>query len=130
MGKLKQAKLEELEEIQDIGPIVAKSIYNWFREQRNKEFLEKLSKLIMIKRQESGTKKLSGKTFILTGGLESMTRDEAKQRIRKLGGEISESVSKDINFVIVGSEPGSKYKKAQKLGIKIIKEQEFLNLIR
>lgn len=134
-GKLEQlqkAKLEELENIQDIGPIVAKSIYNWFREKRNIEFLEKLKRVVRIKNYELGikNKKLKGKTFVLTGELQSMNRDEAKQRIRELGGDISESVSKKTDYVIVGSEPGSKYQKAKKLGIEIINEGQFLKLLR
>ena len=132
LEKLQKAKLEELENIQDVGPIVAKSIYNWFREKRNIKYLDKLKRVVRIKNYELGTKnkKLKGKTFVLTGGLEIMTRDEAKDKIRELGGDISESVSKKTDYVIVGLEPGSKYDKARKLGIKTINEKELLNLIR
>lgn len=132
LEKLQKAKLEELENIQDIGPIVAKSIYDWLRQKKNIEFLEKLKRVVRIKNYELGikNKKLKDKTFVLTGELKSMTRDEAKQRIRQLGGDISESVSKQTDYVIVGLEPGSKYDRAKKLGVKIINEKEFLNLIR
>jgi len=131
LEKLQKAKLEELENIHDVGPIVAKSIYNWFREKRNIEYLEKLKRVVKIKNYELRVrnKKLDGKSFVLTGGLESMTRDQAKERIRQLGGDISESVVKATDFVIVGSEPGSKHDKAKKLGVKIINEEQFLKLI-
>lgn len=67
--------------------------------------------------------------FVLTGELETLTRDEAKDRIRELGGDISESVSKKTSYVVAGQTPGSKYKKAKKLGVKVIEEKQFLKLI-
>ncbi|MBI4085365.1 MAG: NAD-dependent DNA ligase LigA [Candidatus Liptonbacteria bacterium] len=127
--------LENLQEIQDIGPKVSQSIYGWFRERRNINLVEKLESAgIMIAtprlrpRQASG--RLKGKTFVLTGGLESMPRDEAKEKILSLGGDVSESVGKKTSYVVAGSEPGSKLEKAQKLGIKIISEEEFIKLIK
>ncbi len=74
--------------------------------------------------------KFNGLTFVLTGELESMSRDEAKEKIRDLNGDISESVSKKTDYVIVGREPGSKYQRAQKLGVKILNEDKFLNLLK
>ena len=79
---------------------------------------------------EARSQKLFGQIFVLTGGLETMSRDEAKEKIRQLGGEISESVSKKTDYVIVGSDAGSKADKAKTLGVKILTEQEFLNLIK
>ena len=82
--------------------------------------------------QEGGVKvsdKLAGKTFVLTGTLESMTRDEAGEKIKMLGGKVSSSVSKKTNFVVAGSNPGSKFDKAQGLGVKILSEEEFKELI-
>lgn len=73
--------------------------------------------------------KLSGLTFVITGSLEKMTRDEAKSAIRELGGDVNESVSKKVDYVVAGSEPGSKYDKAKKLGVKIIGEKEFLGMV-
>jgi len=74
-------------------------------------------------------KKLAGKTFVLTGELDKFTRDEAKTRIRELGGSISSSVSVQTSFVVIGKNPGSKYNKAKKIGVKIINEKEFLRII-
>jgi len=130
--KLKNASLEELQKIMDIGPVVAKSIYDFFQEKRNLKFIEKLKKVGVEIFEEKKPKRqpLKEKIFVLTGSLETMTREEAKEKIRILGGEISESVSKKTDFVIIGKEPGSKLEKAKKLGIKIINEREFLDLIR
>ncbi len=125
--------LENLQAIRDIGPVVAKSIYEWFREPQNIKLLEKLDKvgIRITSYQLPVTKaKLSGLNFVLTGSLASMTRDEAKEKIRSLGGNVSENVSKKTDYVVVGSEPGSKYEKAKKLGVKIIDEKEFLILLK
>src|SRR3989338_5031076 len=130
--KVKSAKLEDFDKILNIGPVVAKSVYKWFQEQDNLKFLEKLEKKIKIisYKLQTTNYKLSGKSFVLTGSLESMSRDEAKQKIRELGGDISESVSSKTNYVIVGRDPGSKVDKAQKLGIKINTENEFAKMIK
>jgi DNA ligase (NAD+) len=130
--KLKKASLEELQKVMDIGPVVARSIYDWFREKKNLEFLEKIKKVGVEVFEEKKPKRqpLGGKTFVLTGALETMSREEAKEKIRLLGGEISESVSKKTDYVVVGKEPGSKLERAKKLGVKTINEPEFLKLIR
>jgi DNA ligase (NAD+) len=131
--KLKRASLEELEKIMDIGPVVAKSIYDFFQEKRNQNFIKKLLQVGVIiesPRLEVKSQKLKGLTFVLTGGLESMSREAAKEKIRLLGGEVSESVSKKIDYLVVGKEPGSKLEKAKKLGIKTLSEKEFLNLLK
>ena len=130
---IQKMSAEELQEIPDVGPKVAQSIYDWFREPRNVKLVERLEKAgIMIENQKSKIKnqKLSGKTFVLTGSLESMPREVAKEKIRESGGDVSESVSKETDYVVVGSEPGSKYEKAKKLGIKTISEEEFIKLIK
>ncbi|HUT96264.1 MAG TPA: NAD-dependent DNA ligase LigA [Candidatus Paceibacterota bacterium] len=132
LGKIKDSSLEELQRIQDIGPKVAESIYNWFKEKRSLEFLHKLEKAditVVGSKLKIKSQKLKNKTFVLTGELEAMTRDEAKEKIRALGGDVSGSVSKNTDFVVIGSEPGSKYTRAEKLGVKIISEKEFLKLI-
>lgn len=125
--------LESLEKIDDIGPQVASSIYNYISEEKHKKLISNLLKngVQIEKVQVSAVGgKLSGKTFVLTGTLSSMSRDEAKEKIRALGGDISESVSKKTSYVVVGAEPGSKAKKAETLGVAILDEEEFLNLLK
>ncbi len=134
----KNISLEELQEIPDVGPKVAQSVYNWFRESRNLKLLEKMEEVgVKIKVSAKGgsvsgekSDKLKGLSFVLTGSLETMERGSAKERIRELGGDVSESVSKKTSYVVVGAEPGSKAEKAKRLGIKIINEKEFLNIIK
>jgi DNA ligase (NAD+) len=133
--KIKEAELEDFEKILDIGPVVSKSIYEWFKDKDNVRFLEKLQKSVKIRSVAQGAPsndgvRLSGKTFVLTGSLESMSRDEAREKIREFGGDVSESVSSKTDYVVAGLEPGSKAEKAKKLGVKILNEQEFLNLIK
>lgn len=130
--KLKEAKIEDLEKTTDVGPVVAKSISDWFSTRSNLELLEKIRKVgITIDNPKLGeNNRLTGKVFVLTGTLETMEREEVKERIRKLGGEVSESVSRKTDFVVAGKEPGSKYRKAKELGIKIIDEEKFLEIIR
>jgi DNA ligase (NAD+) len=132
LGKLKSASLEELQKIRDVGPIVGKSIYDFFQEKRNLKFVEKLIEVgvKIIEEKKPRRQPLKGKTFVLTGGLESVSREEAKEKIRLLGGDISESVSKKTDYVVAGKAPGSKYERAKKLGVKIINEKEFLKLIK
>jgi len=129
IGNLEKASILELEEISDIGPVVAKSIYNWFRDESNKKFLKKLCSKVIVKKQlqEKGVK-FKGLKFVLTGSLYNMARDEAKRMIKRQGGEVTESVSENTNFVVSGSDPGSKYDKAKKLGIKILNEKEFMEM--
>ena len=129
--KLRVAEKEELERVPNIGEVVAESVFGWFRDGRNREFLGRLLKHVKIEHQKKRAKgKFFGRTFVLTGVLESMSRDEAKAKIRVLGGDPTESVSKKTDFVVAGSDPGSKYEKAKKLGAKIIDEGEFLKLIK
>ena len=131
LRKIMVADLDELKEVNDIGPAVAESIYDWFRNEENIKLVESLfANGVKIKKMEKETGgELAGKSFVLTGSLESMSRDEAKERIRALGGEMSESVSKNTSYVVVGAEPGSKFEKAKKLGVKILNEKEFLNFV-
>jgi DNA ligase (NAD+) len=129
--KLKKATKEELERIPDVGPEVSESIYNWFRQKRNQKLIDDLLRVgVKILLPEKVSKKLTGLTFVLTGSLETMTREEAKEKIRLLGGEISETVSKKTNYVILGKDPGSKFEKAKQLGLKMLNEQEFLKLLK
>lgn len=131
LGKLQSANFLDLEKIQDIGPIVSKSIYNWFRNKENQKLLRRLLKYVKIKYPcaEVMHKLLRDKTFVLTGELSSLSREQAKEKIRILGGNILSTVSKKADFVVVGKNPGTKYNKARKLKIKILNEKEFIKKI-
>lgn len=127
---LSKMKIEDWQEIPDIGPVVAKSIYDYFADKKNQEFIARLIKTgVKIKFEPVTQKKLSGQRFVFTGGMETLSRDMAKQKVRDLGGDISESVSSNTNYVVAGSDYGDKYDKAKKLSVKIISEKEFLELI-
>ncbi|MDP2668735.1 MAG: NAD-dependent DNA ligase LigA [bacterium] len=131
LEKLEQSGFEELNNIPNIGEVVAHSLHEWFREERNKNLIAKLLKHVeIINPKKRAPGKLTGKTFVLTGELEAMSRDEAKARVRELGGDPSETVSKNTDYVVVGSSPGSKYARAQKLGVKILDEKDFLKMIK
>jgi DNA ligase (NAD+) len=125
--------LEDLQTAPDIGPKVAESIYHWFREKRSADLLARLEKagvtVEAMPARSAASARLAGKTFVITGSLESMDRESAKERIRAQGGDASESVSKKTSYLVAGAEPGSKYDKAQELGVKIIDEKEFLKLL-
>jgi len=132
LEKIKKASLGDLQRVADIGPIVSESIYKWFSQKRNINFLEKLGKagIEIVKEEKSAFQPLKGKLFVLTGTLESMSREKVIEKIKLLGGKTSDSISKKTDFLVVGKEPGSKYEKAQKLGVRIIEEKEFLGLIK
>jgi len=129
--KIKEAKLEDFDSISNIGPVVSRSVYEWLQDKESIKFVERLEKKVEILNPKPYTlnPNVVGKSFVLTGGLETMTRDEAKQKIRELGGSISESISSKISYIVVGSEPGSKADKAKKLGVKIIDEKTFLKML-
>lgn len=130
IDNLKNASLEELEAISEIGVVTARSIYQWFRQKRNIDSLEKFKKTgVKILAPLKTGDKLAGKNFVITGALERMSREIAYARIRALGGNPVNSISKNTDFLIVGKEAGSKLEKAQKLGIKTITEEEFSKLL-
>jgi len=128
MEKLQDAKFEELVIIPDIGEIIAKSIINYFQDSSHNAIVEELKDLGLnmnyLGQKVIENESFSGKTFVLTGSLQDMTRDEAKLIIESLGGKTVESVSKKTSVVIVGENPGSKYDKAQQLGIEIWTEED------
>ncbi len=132
LKKIMAATLEDINGIENIGPVIARSIYDWFNQKENIRFVEKLIdngvKIEVAAKPSSN--KFSGKTFVITGTLDSMSRDQAKALIKQAGGKVSESVSKLTSFVVVGSDPGSKAEKAEKLGVKILGEKEFINLVK
>ncbi len=129
INDLKKASLSDLEDIKDIGPIVAKSIYEWFNDKDNIKFIEKLKEkgISYELREQKG--KLKGLKFVVTGTLASMSREIIKEKIEALGGEVLQSVSKSLDYLIVGDNPGSKYDKAKELGVKILTEKEFLKML-
>ena len=130
--KVEQEQFEELEKIKDIGPKVAQDIYNYFHDDYNLKFIEKLEKngVVIISSTFEKSQKLAGLNLVFTGELNSLTRSEAQEKVRELGGEVSDSISKKTDYLVVGENPGSKFKKAQKMDIKIINETEFLNLLK
>lgn len=131
---LQNATAEELEKIDGIGPIVGRAITGWFKDSANKKLVKNLLKYVEFLPAPRGAAPaeglpLSGKTFVLTGTLRALDRDIAKQKIRSLGGQTSESVSKKTSFVVAGENPGSKLDKAESLGVPVISEAEFLKMI-
>ena len=131
LENIRNAKPEELEIINGVGDVVGKSVYEWFKNTENKKLTDRLLKQVHIvepKKIQNAKGKLSGKSFVITGTL-SMSRDVAKDKIRALGGDISESVSAKTSYVVCGENPGSKREKAGELGVKILDEKEFLKMI-
>jgi len=124
---IQKASIEDLQEVDGVGEVVARSIHDYFRDPEHAQALEDLLLQVQVK---EGTKKakgiFSGKTFVLTGTLNSLSRDEAAERIRAVGGSVSSSVSKNTSYVVAGDAPGSKYEKAQELGVPVLSESEFL----
>ncbi len=128
---LSRIDLATWEKIEDFGPIISKSLYTFFHDEHDLKLLEKMAGaglVLNIENTSPQSNKLGGQSFVLTGTLSSLTRDEAKDKIRKSGGEVSESVSRKTSYVVAGENPGSKLEQANKLGIKILSEQEFLEL--
>jgi DNA ligase (NAD+) len=126
LENIKQATREELEAVEGIGPVVAESVYTWFRDEKNRKALSELVKHISV--SQSTKKKrgvLHGKTVVITGTLSSLSRDEAKEKVRDAGGKVVSSVSKNTSFVVAGENPGSKVEKAKLLEVEILDEKEF-----
>lgn len=128
--KIQKANLMELQQVEGVGFKIAESIKSWFDEKNNQKLLDDLliNGVKIINFEKTNTDKFHDLNFVLTGELKSLSRDEAKNKIRQLGGKVSSSVSKKTDYVIVGYSPGLKYDKAKNLGIKIINEKEFLDL--
>jgi len=125
------AQEDELTSVEDVGPIVAQSITEWFKRPYHQNILKKFKKAGVKIIDDKGVVrgKLFGQTFVITGALDSLSREEAGQRIRSFGGKVSSSVSKETDFILAGTDPGSKYDKAEKLKIRILTEKEFLEMI-
>jgi DNA ligase (NAD+) len=130
-----EATEEAIDNIPGIGPEIAASVYAYFRQQKNQELLERLRLAGLPFHGERKQKPVTseffnGKTFVLTGTLNAMTRDEAKEKIEYLGGKVAGSVSKKTNYVVAGAEAGSKLTKAEELGVNILTEEEFLQKLQ
>ncbi|HAX47336.1 MAG TPA: DNA ligase (NAD(+)) LigA [Nitrospina sp.] len=131
MTKLQNAKQEDLEFVMEIGGTVAESLAVYFKQISNQEEIKRLAECgveVEITGESVGTA-LSGKQFVLTGSLESLTRDEAKEKIAALGGRVTSTVSKKTDYVVVGTDPGSKVEKAKKLGIEVVTEKKLKQML-
>ena len=133
IDNLSNASFESLSETNDVGPIVANSIKEFFNQEQTQHLLQRLKNAgvnTIEEVEESTDKRFEGKIFVLTGKLEGFTRDEAQEIIEKFGGKVSGSVSKKTTYVLAGEEAGSKLIKAQNLGVQIISEKEFIEKIK
>ncbi len=131
LENLMNASVEDLSRVEGVGGIIAQDIYDFFRKPENIEMINELKSLGVepAPPAENISDEFKGKTFVLTGTLQNMTRDEASEKIKQMGGKTSSSVSKNTSFVIAGENAGSKLDKAQKLGVIILTENDFLNMI-
>lgn len=132
MEQLMNSSYEELRLIDDVGEITAQTIYEFFRQEQTIDLISKLKQAglnMEVEEESSADSRFEGKTFVLTGSLEHYSRDQASEIIEKFGGKTSSSVSKKTDYVLAGEEAGSKLKKAQELGITIISEEEFIQMI-
>ena len=130
---LSKASTIELEGIEGIGPIVSKEVVEWFRLERHRELVVRLKKVLHIvspSREGQSSKKLAGRTYVITGTLKSMSREEAKEKLRRLGADISGSVSKKTTAVVAGENPGSKFDQARELGVPVLTEEDFLRIVK
>jgi len=131
LEKLRKSSQDFLINISDIGPKMGESVYGWFKDADNLGFLKKLQKagLKIIHPKRKSNQPLQGKNFVLTGSLQSMTREMTTQKIRNLGGQVSGNISIKTDFLIHGQNPGAKYQKAQKAKVKILSESQFLQFL-
>jgi len=130
--KIEKASQEEIQSIEGVGPEIAESVADFFKQARNRKYVETFFKRGIkpthkAKKPKEGP--LLGKTFVFTGELGSMSRPEAARKVSELGGKAIGSVSKKTSYVVVGSKPGSKFDKAKKLGVSVLDEKEFLKMI-
>jgi DNA ligase (NAD+) len=124
----------DLQSLQGIGPQIAESVIRFFANEHNRRIVNRLQsagvQMVEKKKRVRTSQQFSNKHFVLTGVLASMTREEAKQKIEVLGGKVVSSISKNTDFVVVGSDAGSKLEKAKTLGIRLLDEQKFLNMLQ
>ncbi len=133
IDNLAEADVENLSQVEDIGPIVANSIREFFEQEQTKDLISRLKQAgvnTQRLKEDDEDERFTGKTFVLTGSLENFSREEASNIIEKFGGKTSSSVSKKTSYVLAGEDAGSKLTKAQNLGVTIITEQEFADMIK
>ena len=129
--KLRDASLEHIQSVRDVGPIVGESVFHWFRGKENARLLQGLLNVVRIEPFErtSGSA-FSGKTFVFTGELETLTREQAEEKVRAQGGHPGSSVSAKTTYVVAGNDPGSKVERARSLGVSVLNEKQFLAMLR
>ena len=132
LERIRDASEEELSEVTEIGPVIARSIAKFFQQPKNRAVLRKLRDAGVSPQEMAATEaraELAGKTFVFTGALETFTREEAEEKVRSLGGRAASSVSRSTDFVVAGEAAGSKLQQARDLGITVLTEEEFLQMI-
>ncbi|KKR49212.1 MAG: ligase protein [Candidatus Magasanikbacteria bacterium GW2011_GWC2_40_17] len=132
LEKIKKASLENLNTLPNVGEVMAQSIWQWFQSEKNLKLLEALQKngVVIENYISRAAGKFKGISFVFTGEMDSFTRDEAKEKVRSEGGETPSSISTQTDFVVAGHDPGSKFTKAKKKGVKIINENDFLKMFK
>lgn len=135
LEELSQAPLEKLTDVKGIGKEIASSIVKFFQQKGNQKVIQKLKDLGVeypsrAARPQLKDRQWEGRTFVFTGALKTLSREEAESQVETLGGRASSSVSKKTDFVVAGEEPGSKYEKAKELGVKILSEEEFVEMLK
>jgi DNA ligase (NAD+) len=131
MDRLAEATIEELEAAPEVGERIARSLWDYFRNSKNRKLLERLKHagVKMVYEATEGDQPLAGQTWVITGTLPNWSRDEAREALEQAGAKVSESVSKKTSALLVGESPGSKLEKARKLGIKILDEEAIKSLL-
>lgn len=131
LERIRAATRDDFGRVSGVGPVVAESLSHWFADRANTDSLDRLLKYARVLRYKApkAATKLSGKSVVVTGVLEAMSRDSAEAAVRRAGGSVSSSVSKKTDYIVVGESPGSKVDKAREFGVKIISEKEFLQLL-
>jgi DNA ligase (NAD+) len=132
---LLEASAQDIDDVEEIGPEIAKSVHDWFANSVNRRLIEKLRAAGVrmrdeVKRKPKGKQPLVGKTIVLTGGLETLSREEATAAAQDAGARVASGVSTKTDFVVVGTDPGTKAAKAEQLGVEAVDEQEFLKRLK